>query len=114
MYLSGFKRNHTMGVADALAGHEGGRLVLVDVREDTERAHGFAPGSRHLPLSELKPRLGELPTDRPVAFVCQSGRRSAMATTAARRAGLDAHSVSGGMTAWQRQGLDMTTTRSTP
>jgi rhodanese-related sulfurtransferase len=46
---------------------------------------------------------------RPVDLICHSGRRSAMAATAARRAGLDAHNVSGGMTAWERQGLDTTT-----
>jgi rhodanese-related sulfurtransferase len=83
--------------------------VLVDVREDSERARGFPPGSRHLPLLQLKQRLAELPSDRPVAFICESGRRSAIAATAARRAGLDAHNVSGGMTAWHQQGLDTTT-----
>ena len=101
-----FKRKHTMDVVEALAGHKAGRLVLVDVREDAERARGFAPGSRHLPLGELKQRLGELPPDRPVAFICQSGRRSAMAATVARRAGLDAHNVAGGMTAWERHDLE--------
>ena len=85
-----FKRKHTMDVVDALAGLQAGRLVLVDVREASERAQGFAPGSRHLPVGELKQRLDELPPDRPVAFICQSGRRSAMAASAARRAGLDA------------------------
>ena len=109
MIFNGFKRKHTMDVVEALAGHESGRLALVDVREDSERARGFAPGSRHLPLGQLKQRLGELPADRPLAFICQSGRRSAMAATAARRAGLDAHNVSGGMTAWEQQGLDTTT-----
>jgi rhodanese-related sulfurtransferase len=104
-----FKRKHTMDVAEAQAGQQAGRLILVDVREDGERARGFAPGSRHLPLGQLKQRLGELPADRPVAFICQSGRRSAMAATAARRAGLDAHNVSGGMIAWERQGLKTTT-----
>jgi len=113
MIFNGFKRTHTMDVVEALAGHEAGRLVLVDVREDSERARGFAPGSRHLPLGRLKQRLGELPSDRPVAFICQSGRRSAMAATAARRAGLDAHNVSGGMTAWERHGLATTTARRT-
>ena len=104
-----FARKHTLDVIEALAGQQAGRLVLVDVRVDSERARGFAPGSRHLPLGQLKQRLGELPSDRPVAFICQSGRRSAMAATAARRAGLDAHNVSGGMTAWERRGLDTTT-----
>ena len=107
--FGGFKRKNVMDVIEALAGQAAGRLVLVDVREESERARGFAPGSRHLPLSELKHRLHELPTDRPVAFICQSGRRSAMAATAARRAGLDTHNVSGGMTAWEREGLDTTT-----
>ena len=104
-----FTRKNTMHVVEARTGQQAGQLVLVDVREDSERARGFAPGSQHLPLGQLKQRLGELPTDRPVAFICQSGRRSAMAATAARRAGLDAHSVSGGMSAWERQGLDTTT-----
>jgi rhodanese-related sulfurtransferase len=98
---------HPIDVVETLAGHQAGRLVLVDVREDSERAPGFAPGSQHLPLGELKQRLGELPADRAVAFICQSGRRSEMAATSSRRAGLDAHNVEGGMNAWERQGLDM-------
>jgi rhodanese-related sulfurtransferase len=101
------KKTKKMSPAEAAQAARSGALVLVDVREAGERARGYAPGSRHLPLGELKARLGELPTDRPVAFVCQSGRRSAMATTAAGRAGLDARNVEGGMTAWERVGLDM-------
>jgi rhodanese-related sulfurtransferase len=84
-------------------------VVLVAVREDSGRARGFAPVSRHLPLGQLKQRLGELPSDRPVAFICQSGRRSAMAATAARRAGFDAHNVRGGTAAWEQQGLNKST-----
>jgi rhodanese-related sulfurtransferase len=105
-----FTRRNTKKTSPSAAAQaaRSGELVLVDVREPGERARGYAPGSRHLPLGQLKARLGELPADRPVAFVCQSGRRSAMATTAARRAGLDARNVEGGMTAWERAGLDMT------
>jgi rhodanese-related sulfurtransferase len=100
-------KQRSIDVAEALAGHRAGRLLLVDDREAGERARGFAPGSRHLPLGGLKAGLGELPNDRPVAFICQSGRRSGTAATAARRAGLDARNVTGGMTAWERQGLDI-------
>jgi rhodanese-related sulfurtransferase len=109
--FDGFKLRNTLDVVAARDGHRAGHLVLVDVREHGERARGFAPGSRHLPLGQLKARLNELPADRPIAFVCQSGRRSALATTTARRAGLDAHNVAGGMSAWERHGLDTMTGR---
>ena len=39
----------------------------------------------------------------PVAFICRTGRRSAMATAAARREGYDAHNVNGGMTAYDQE-----------
>jgi rhodanese-related sulfurtransferase len=69
-----FKRRdkQTMDVLDALAGHRAGQLLLVDVREDSERANDSAPGSRHLPLAQLKQRLNELPTDHPDAFIYHS------------------------------------------
>jgi rhodanese-related sulfurtransferase len=105
MRFTGFEHNNTMDVVEAQAGHRTGRLVLVDVREHSERARGFAPGSRHSPLGQLKARMDERPADRPIAFICQSGRRSALATVGARRAGLNAHNVAGGMGAWERQGL---------
>ncbi|WP_217914982.1 rhodanese-like domain-containing protein [Miltoncostaea marina] len=103
-----FTRGHSIDVVEASAGQRSGRLVLVDVREPSERARGAAPGSRHLPLGRLEEGLGRLPADRPVAFICQSGRRSAMAAALARRVGLDARNVSGGMRAWERHGLDTT------
>lgn len=102
--FKGFRR-HSIDVVEASDAHAAGRLVLVDVREQSERAHGFVPGSLHLPLGELRARLPELPPDRQVAFICETGRRSSMATTAARRAGLDAINVDGGMSAWVRKGL---------
>ncbi len=95
-----------MDVVEALAGLRAGRLVLVDVREAGERARADVPGSPHLPLGELEQRLDSLPSGRPVPSICQSGPRSATAATAARRAGLDAHNVQGGMNAWEHQGLD--------
>jgi rhodanese-related sulfurtransferase len=105
------RRQNTIDVVEALDGLRAGRLVLVDVREAGERARAYAPGSQHLPLTELKQRLGSLPAGRQVAFICRTGRRSAMAATAARRAGLDAHNVQGGMNAWEHRGLE--TARST-
>jgi rhodanese-related sulfurtransferase len=100
-------RNHTaIDVSQAASEHRHGDLILVDVRERDERSQGYARGSWHIPLGELNHQLDELPKHKPLAFICQSGRRSAIATAVARRAGLDARNVRGGMNAWQRAGLD--------
>lgn len=91
---------------DAAEQARAGRLVLVDVREPAERRE-LAPGvpSRHIPLGQLANRIGELPGEVPVAFVCRSGGRSARATRIAAAAGLDARNVTGGMTAWSEARL---------
>jgi rhodanese-related sulfurtransferase len=96
-------RRHILDLSTTLLELRAGRLALYDVREGNERAENFIPGSRHLPLGQVKARLGELPRDMPVAFICRTGRRSAMATSTARRAGYDAHNVKGGMTAWDQE-----------
>lgn len=74
--------------------------MLVDVRERRETAQGRLVGALALPLSELPQRLGELPAGRPLAFLCTSGRRAAVAARLARQAGHEAHNVRGGLRAW--------------
>lgn len=92
--------------AAAATGAADGDLVLVDVREPGEWRGGHAPAARHIPLATLVERLPELAAEnRPVAFVCRSGMRSARATRMARAAGIDARNVKGGMLAWERAGL---------
>jgi rhodanese-related sulfurtransferase len=92
--------------AAAAAGAADGTLLLIDVREPDEFREVRAPGAELIPLGGLLahlPRLAE--AGQPVAFVCRSGVRSAMATDQARQLGIDAHNVAGGMLAWERQGL---------
>jgi rhodanese-related sulfurtransferase len=90
-----------LDVIEARRALRSGRLTLFDVRERHERARDPLPRARSLPLSELARRLAELPDDRPIAFICQTGRRSAVATIIARTAGLDARDVKGGLGAWR-------------
>jgi rhodanese-related sulfurtransferase len=42
-----------------------------------------------------------------VVFYCRVGARSGMAANAFRRAGYDAYSMDGGITAWNEQGLPL-------
>lgn len=79
--------------------------VLLDVRTRPEFTNGHAVGARHLPLDQLATRAREIPADRQVLAICQSGGRSARATALLRDQGHDVLDVQGGMAAWQRAGL---------
>jgi rhodanese-related sulfurtransferase len=77
--------------------------TYVDVRTHAEWRHGHIAGSRHLPLSELQGRLGELQDlrDREVLTVCAGGARAQTAAEILRNAGFAHVSVlDGGMRAW--------------
>ncbi|MCZ7413937.1 MULTISPECIES: rhodanese-like domain-containing protein [unclassified Streptomyces] len=88
--------------------HAAGALV-VDVRNSGEYRAGHVPGARSAPLAVLTLDLAALPKDRPVHVICQSGGRSAQATSLLRDLGYDAHSVSGGTAAWIDEGRPVVT-----
>jgi rhodanese-related sulfurtransferase len=102
-----FSRSKSLTPSDAAAGLARGELQLIDVREPSEVSEARVKGARHIPLGQLSGKLGELDRDRPVAFVCRSGSRSAIATRTASKAGLDAANVKGGVIAWERAGLPL-------
>lgn len=84
----------TADVAE-LAGHIAERRVL-DVRP--ERPEGGIPGTLAVPLAELPRRLGELPRDREIWTVCESGRRATIAASLLDRVGIPVTAVvSGGV-----------------
>lgn len=60
----------------------------------------------HIPLDELRARVEEVPTDKPVTAICRSGRRSGQATVILRKAGVEkVANVRGGMLRWRELGL---------
>jgi len=82
--------------------------LLLDVRERHEFAAVRVPGAVLYPTSTFLLRFEELPRDRPVHVVCQSGSRSAAVTAFLLRNGwADVSSVAGGMNAWAHVGLDV-------
>jgi len=80
-------------------------LALIDVREPYEWAAGHVPGSTHIDMATLGQRLGEVPQDRPVAFICLSGARSSLVATTLRARGYKAYNVAGGFRDWFSAGL---------
>lgn len=77
-------------------------VALVDVRGADEWAAGHAADAMHVALDRLHPDA--LPQTTTLYVVCRSGNRSARAVEALRRAGYDAHNVTGGMNAWAAAG----------
>ena len=51
-------------------------IVLVDVRDPKEFAAGAIQGAVNLPINELEKKVGTLPADKPVVFVCGTGARA--------------------------------------
>ena len=82
-------------------------LMVVDVRSPQEYQYdGHIAGSRLLPLSALMQRVGELPKDSPLVFVCRSGSRSLVACEQLNRLGFNnVKNFRGGMIAWKRARL---------
>ncbi|HEX4432292.1 MAG TPA: rhodanese-like domain-containing protein [Frankiaceae bacterium] len=85
---------------------------LLDVREGYEWDAGHAAPAEHLPMGELA--LDRLPEGRPLLVICHVGGRSAVATDALVRAGVEAANVIGGMDAWARAGLPVVTDSGEP
>lgn len=83
---------------------------ILDVRGHDEFAGalGRLDGSLCVPLDQLRDRLGEVPKDRPVVTVCQSGKRSGMAAMILQKAGWDeVANIHGGLLEWHKLSLPL-------
>jgi molybdopterin/thiamine biosynthesis adenylyltransferase/rhodanese-related sulfurtransferase len=95
--------------ADALERQRHGALLL-DVREDDERAGGYASGSLGLPRSEIERCIADLAParEREILAICAGGARSLLAAKTLRELGYaNARSVRGGHARWRLEGLPM-------
>jgi len=90
-----------------LASHLG-EVEVVDVRSrsEFEGELGQVKGSMLGPLDELRSRMDEISSCRPVVLVCQTGKRSAMGATILRKAGLTrVANLAGGLVRWRQLGF---------
>jgi len=83
-------------------------LAVLDVRNPKETAAGHVLGARLIPLAELPLRVREVPPG-PLAVICAGGYRSLIACGLLEAAGHPAalFNVSGGTSAWAKQGLPL-------
>lgn len=55
------------------------KTMLLDVRTEQEFTMGSIPGAVNIPLDDLRLRIGEVPTDKPVLIFCAIGLRGYLA-----------------------------------
>jgi rhodanese-related sulfurtransferase len=94
---------------ELLAQAQRGEVVVLDVRPEPEYATAHLPFARSIPLSELKQRLNELPTDKPIVAYCR-GPFCLMAKEAVdllAQQGLRALRLEDGIAEWRSQGLPL-------
>lgn len=98
-----------VSVTDALSRQVAGAL-LIDVREDNERAAGSPAGALGLSRGFLELRIEQAEPDRQreIVVFCGSGQRSLLGAEALQRMGYQkVSSVAGGLAAWKSAGFPL-------
>ena len=85
---------------------DGGSQV-VDVRTDVEFEAGHIRGARHVPVADVQRESAGLAKDQPVVIYCRSGNRSGPVADAFAASGWNAHSIEGGVLAWDEAGFEL-------
>ena len=71
-------------------------IILLDTRTKGEYNRGHINGFRNIPVDELRERIDELDSGKPVYVICQSGLRSYIATRILEGHGFEAYNFAGG------------------
>jgi hydroxyacylglutathione hydrolase len=85
------------------------QLQILDVRHRSEWDDGHIPGSTHTPYHDLHEIPAHLDPARPIAVICASGQRAAVAASLLQRHGAEhvIHVTGGGVGSWERAGHEI-------
>ncbi len=76
-------------------------LLLLDVREHSERQFCAIEGSTHIPMGEIPARMNELDPDKEIVVYCHHGVRSFQVAAFLAGRGFDkVMNLAGGIDAW--------------
>lgn len=84
-----------------------GTVTVIDVREFHEYQSGHVPGSLHIPMHTIPLRTDEIPADRTVYVICESGSRSWQVAAFLQQRGVAVVNVHGGMGMWRQAGFPL-------
>lgn len=102
-----------IGGKELLAQAKRGKVIVLDVRPESEYRTAHLPNARSIPLAELKARLRELPRGKPVVAYCR-GPFCMMAVEAVGfmlKKGIRAKRLEDGVAEWRARGLPLAADR---
>ncbi len=89
--------------------------ILLDVRTDEEvEMHAVLPGAMHIPLDELRKRMGELDKGKTYMIYCAMGLRGYIAYRMLVQNGFKAKNLSGGYRIYMAPKADLTVSKTQP
>ena len=100
-----FKKPYQTIKPEQVAPLQAAGAFLIDVREPAEFRSGHASGAKLMPVGQLARSLNQVPKERQIIVMCQSGMRSQQAAQLLAGAGYQVMNVSGGIVGWRRAGL---------
>ncbi len=76
-------------------------VLYLDVRSTREFSSGKIKGFKNIPVNEIPGRLSEIPKNKEIVVICQSGSRSSSAARFLKKNDYEnVLNVSGGMGSW--------------
>ncbi len=76
-------------------------VTVLDIRNPGEHEAGWIPGSCSIPLAQIRARIREVTTDKPIVVHCAGGWRSSVAASLLRAEGIEnVTDLVGGYDAW--------------
>jgi len=102
------QRGSKLSLLEATQRINTGKTLVLDVRDAEQFAASHLRDARNIPLKELAQRVAELDKfkGKSVIVVCQSGTQSGKAESILKKAGFtEVYGLTGGIAAWQVQGL---------
>ncbi len=99
MYISQKRAVKPLSQEEFIQGYR--KAQLIDVREPNEYNGGHILGARNIPVTQMKQRMKEIRSDKPVYLYCQSGLRSGRAAQMLYKKGYrEIYHLQGGFKKW--------------
>jgi len=105
------RRGSQLSIFEATRLINQGKAAILDLRDTYDFAAGHLRDARNIPAKELPQRAGELEKlkSKTIILVCASGVQSGRSANVLKKAGFaEVYTLSGGLTAWQAQGMPTT------